>query len=159
MALLHGGVQFLPCCTEPRCVQPRGPAAEEYRLALSLRCRLRLQCCLRDGCLVPEGTRRKFGYVCDLARIADEAESSRCFHDMPECDVLKYYNEGNGLPAPPPRLRKFLCNNQCPQQCCTTACPWVVVPRFSKCCGPGLARPPLPGKPYGGVTCACGFAP
>ena len=68
-------------------------------------------------------------------------------------DVQRYDPESNGLPAPPPRLRQFLCNNQCPQQCCTAACPWMWFPRFSKSSLPECLQP------CGGEGCACGYVP
>ena len=150
----HGVVRFLPCCEQPRGAQSltgvSGAAAEEYKLALSLRCRLLLQCSLQDGCKVPEATRQKFNYRCDLAKMPAEQTvsfDSNINTNMPESEDR---NEFNQLPTPPLRIIQFLCNDQCPQQCCTSACPWKHVPWFTKCWfGMGCE----------GEGCSCGFVP
>ena len=38
-------------------------------------------------------------------------------------DLLKTYRS-RPLPKPSKQARQFLCNNQCPKQCCTLHCPW-----------------------------------
>ena len=44
------------------------------------------------------------------------------------CDIhVEVAGEGILLPKPGPELRKFLCNDQCPRQCCTLGCPWNCV--------------------------------
>ena len=82
----HDVVQFLPCCEEPRGAAARSAtAADQYKFALSLRCRLQLKCSLQDGCQVPEATRQKFKYRCPLAtKRRNEFDTQDS--NMPECD-------------------------------------------------------------------------
>ena len=42
----------------------------------------------------------------------------------PTCDVLSLDAEKRSLPKPSREVRQFLCNDRCPQQCCTLHCPW-----------------------------------
>ena len=58
-------------------------------------------------------------------------------------------NEFNQLPTPPFRIRQFLCNELCPQQCCTAACPWKLLPTLG--CSAALGCK--------GKGCSCGFVP
>ena len=106
----HGISYTLPRLVRPRGLQPLAESVNEYRLALSLRCRIGP--CLDEpgSCNTSRGDpwfteyhwfANKFGYRCPMHGVSKGA-----------------------VPKPIASIRRFLCNNQCPLMCCTSRCPW-----------------------------------
>ena len=111
----HGIINVLPNVDPPRGPKPQAESISAYRLALSLRCRL--WGCFRGLCLLEHASKdafvghsyrrfaQQFGYKCPMKDVSEEQLGSLS-------DRL------------PESIRRFLCNNQCPVNCCTTDCPW-----------------------------------
>ena len=111
----HGIINVLPNVDPPRGPKPQAESISAYRLALSLRCRL--WGCFRGRCLLEYSSKdafvghsyrrfaQQFGYKCPMKDVSEE-------------------QLGSLSDRPPESTRRFLCNNQCPVNCCTTDCPW-----------------------------------
>lgn len=103
----HGIVHRLPkVMSGPRGSQTLSGSLEEHKLALSLRCRLMCEPAYCDAdcdqcgasvCKTYQWSAKKFGYTCPVKALLEPPDS---------------------------RIRHFLCNNKCPDQFCTTTCPW-----------------------------------
>ena len=132
----HGVVHRLPqVMRRPRGSQTLSGSLEEHELALSLRCAVscKSRCLWEEDKDVLLWAKKKFGYRCPM-------QASGTF----------------GVPRLAVQIKPFLCNNRCPQKCCTQLCPWYssdsgnfADPSIADMC---LQDPPLPGcRLYTGI--------
>jgi len=122
----------------------------EFKLALSLRCRIQTVHSMRSqsaedkGCVQHSGSRcihkkrlKRYSWKCPMEhftydQLLDAAVSDKCALD-------------HHFAHPSAQVRQFLCNNLCPLQCCTLMCPWN---------GSSISEQD---EPLPAVACRCGL--
>ena len=151
--LQHGVRHWLPRCDFSQCDPNIGcvnPVFQEYRLALDLRCRLGLQCLGPKGCSVSKSLQRRFDHTCPLASVRASIPAELLFNGA----VIEERWDEVRLPEPPCSVRRFLCNRQCPAQCCTVLCPWRRLDSYIR----ELSFPDKLDSVISDGMCSCGLA-